>query len=474
MRTESAEVIVVGSGAGGAVIAHESISRGCSTILVERGPHVRGRDMSHDEAEMLPKLYKDGGLHFNSTQDMAINQASCVGGSTVLANNVMFRTPEEVLDEWEGLGAVINRADLARSFDKIFRTLGSGPARPENISPGSRLLMEGAAEIGLDPQWMDKALGGCNGCGGCNIGCVWEHKRSTLSTYIPWAQQKGARLLADMSVEQIEWKRGRVSSLVARQHGELVRLRGKRFVISAGAIGSSAILLKSGIGKNVGRRVSFNGGAMLIGEFPQPIDVFDGDQMTVYIKGDGYMIEPVHNAPASTAVMAPGWFKDHSDVMRRFRHLNFAGALVPTQPVGRVRYSHLMGYEETDFQLPVSDMLKLKRGLKDIARSYFAAGAERVLVPGPGLLAIDSPEDVHLIDDAFFHQSQFNFGSAHPQGGNALSDDPELGVIDHDFKVHGFDNLFVCDASVFPSGVRVNPIHSILSMADYAAPRILA
>jgi choline dehydrogenase-like flavoprotein len=116
----------------------------------------------------------------------------------------------------------------------------------------------------------------------------------------------------------------------------------------------------------------------------------------------------------------------------------------------------------------------VKRGLKVISEVFFAAGAKRLILPTHRFRAIESPRDLHVIDEHVVSTRHFAFGSAHPQGGNPMSADPKAGVVGSDFAVHGLENLFVCDASVFPSSVTVNPIATIMALADYAAPKILA
>ncbi len=476
MRIEETDVCVIGSGAGGSVVAFEAALAGRKTLIIERGPYVRSQDMSHDELKMVARLYKDGGLQLNTSMDMFILQGSCVGGSTVLANYAMFRIPEPVLDEWEKLGTVFDRAALQRSHEKIERVLGVVPAITANMSSGSRLLMKGAQAIGLDVRPMMKALGGCTGCGGCNIGCIWDHKRSALTTHIAWAETHGARVLADTTVDKIDWHRGKVRGLQAftGPDQEPLYIRAKSVVVAGGAIGSPGLLLKSKIRGNVGHRVSFNAGAGLVSEFAKPVDTFDGDQMSIYIKCDGYNIEPVHNPPVASSLMVPGWFSQHGELMRKFRHLTYGGPLVATDAVGRVVHSPFFGHEETRFRMPDHNLQTLKHGLKNQARAMFAAGAERVILPTHIFQTIERPEDVDQIDTAFHSTREIGMGTSHPQGGNAWTEDPEISVLDQDFAVRGFDNLFVCDASIFPSGVRVNPIESIMAVADYAAPRILA
>ena len=178
MKTIHTDVCVIGSGPGGAVIAYEAARAGRETLIVERGPYVRARDMVHDELKMCARIYKDGGLQMNTAMNMFILQASCVGGASVLANYAMFRAEDSVFDEWENLGAVFDRDAIKRSYDKIEKTLNTVPAIQANMSSGSRLLMEGAKALGLDVRTMYKALGNCSGCGGCNIGCIWDHKKS--------------------------------------------------------------------------------------------------------------------------------------------------------------------------------------------------------------------------------------------------------------------------------------------------------
>jgi choline dehydrogenase-like flavoprotein len=165
---------------------------------------------------------------------------------------------------------------------------------------------------------------------------------------------------------------------------------------------------------------------------------------------------------------------EHSALMREYRHHSFATALIPTQPVGRVVHSRLFGHEETQFQLPEADLAVLKSGLKMTARAFFAAGARRIFLPTQEVHAMYGADQVSAIDRVMTSPKHFNLGTSHPQGGMPMSNDSEIGAINSDFAVHGFENLYVCDASIFPTSVGVNPMLSIMALADYAAPRILS
>jgi choline dehydrogenase-like flavoprotein len=476
MKREQVDVCVIGSGAGGSIIAYEAAKRGLSTLIVERGPYVRGKEMNHNEFDMLTRLYKDSALQFTTSLDLFISQGSCVGGSTVLANGVILRPDPAVLESWKNLGAVFDTAELEVSYDRTEKAIGAVDPNPKNVCSTTRLFMEGAHKLGLSPKWMKKALGACVGCGHCNIGCMYDHKRSALTTYIPWAEEKGARVLADTTVQRIQHKGGRAGTIEATTgpDRESLLIDARIVVIAAGAIGSSTVLQKSGITKNVGTRLSFNAGSMVIAEFEDTIDAFDGDQMTAYLQGDGFLIEPTHYPVMTAALTTPGWGSDHAKLMKNFRKLAYAGALVGTEAAGRVVQSPFFGHEETRYQVTDGDLARLKRGLEMISRVFFAAGAKKIILPTHKLTTLDSVADLPRIAGAFHVAKEICFGTSHPMGGNPLSDDPKLGVVNRHFAVHDFDNLFVCDASIFPSALGVNPIATIMAFADYAAPRILA
>jgi choline dehydrogenase-like flavoprotein len=474
--THACDVCVIGSGAGGSVIACRAAQAGRSVLLVERGPYVRPSQMNDSEIDMVPLLYKDGGLQMNSGMDMFILQGTCVGGSTTLSNMVMMRAPEDVLSQWNRYGAELDVASLSRSYETIEREIGAAEADLAHASGGTMRFIEGARSLGLSPKRMRKALGDCQGCGNCNIGCAFGAKRSTLSTYVPWAERCGARVLAETEVDRIETRGRRAVAVHVRagRERECQRIVAKQVVVAAGAINSSALLLKSGLRRNVGTRLSFNAGSIMVAEFDEPLDGYDADQMTWFLQGDGFLIEPTHNPLMSAALTTPGWLDEHTALMRRQRHLAYAGCLVSTEPTGTVVQSPFWGHEETRFRPGRAEMDTVRRGLKLICEIFFAAGARRLILPTHRFRAIHSPKDIAEIDEHLVSTRRFSFGTAHPQGGNPISANPRTGVVDPNFAVHGLDNLFVCDASIFPSCVSVNPISTIMAIADYAAPRILA
>jgi choline dehydrogenase-like flavoprotein len=476
VTTLACDVCVIGSGAAGSILACRAAQAGRSVLLVERGPYVRPSQMNDREMEMIPLLYKDGGLQMNTRMDMFILQGTCVGGSTTLSNMVMMRAPREVLATWGRFGAELDLPSLSRSYETVEREIATTEADLAHTSGSTMRFLEGARSLGLSPERMRKALGDCRGCGNCNIGCAFDAKRGALATYVPWAERHGARVLAETEVERIETRGRRAVGVHVRagRAREPQRIVAEQVVVAAGAINSSALLLKSGVTNNVGTRVSFNAGSMMVAEFDEPLDGYDADQMTWFLRGDGFIIEPTHNPLMSAALTTPGWFEEHAALMRRQRHLAYAGSLISTAPTGSVVQSPFWGHEETRFHPGPVEVEKVKRGLKLISEIFFVAGARRLILPTHRFHALRSAKEIPEIDDHVVSTRRFSFGSAHPQGGNPMSADRRAGAVDTNFAVHGFDNLFVCDASVFPTSVTVNPVSTIMAVADYAAPRILA
>jgi choline dehydrogenase-like flavoprotein len=172
----------------------------------------------------------------------------------------------------------------------------------------------------------------------------------------------------------------------------------------------------------------------------------------------------------------PGWFEDHFDNMIRYRYFAVAGALVGTMPVGRIRQSPipLLGdvLSPIDFSLPLSDLRKLRTGVKESCRIWLAAGARRVLPATTSGVEFTHPDQLDRLDELIVEAEDLSFGSSHPQGGNPMSDDPEIGAVNTDFRVHGFENLYVVDASIFPTSLGINPQLTIMAMADLASQGI--
>lgn len=473
------DFVVIGSGAAGGTVAFGLARHGEKCVLLERGRWVRPDDMGDDELRMIAAIYKDGGAQMNTACDMFLLQGNCVGGSTVLTNAVCFRMPEEVRRLYAEHGFELPADRMEKHYERVESVLNVETLDEALENPAADPLKRGMRALGMEPQRFKKNYLKCIGCGYCNVGCRYGRKLDASMTWVPMAQRRGCEIVTEAEAIRLEYERGAVKSVLCEdlRDGSRFRVFAKRFVCAGGAINTPELLLKSRIlPRLVGRQASFNCGAILFAEFPEPLDAYKGDQMGVYWIGEGYAIEQLHNPPGSFALTLPGWYDRHHDDLARYRHLTSAGVLVPTAPIGRVFLGigrklarPLFDHAEIEFQIPRQDLEVMKAGFKRLARVFLAAGATRVIPPAYEYSEIRSESDVDVIDRVITEQKHITgFGSSHPHGGAVLGADPRRDPVDQEFRVRGFGNLFVADASLYPASMRVNPQVPIMAVADYA------
>jgi choline dehydrogenase-like flavoprotein len=216
-------------------------------------------------------------------------------------------------------------------------------------------------------------------------------------------------------------------------------------------------------------------GAPLTADFDgEPLRSYDGLQISHYgipQSEGGFVFETWFNPPVSQALNMPGWFEQHFANMERYDHLMAVGVLVGTASNGRIIRA-LTGGPGVDFRPQPKDLATLARGLKKLGGLLFDAGASRVMVNTWGAEEFTSAAELDAIDTIAADPDHIALGTGHPQGGNAISRDPKKGVVGPDFRVHGYDDLYVCDASVFPTSLTVNPQLTVMALAHYAAQEI--
>jgi choline dehydrogenase-like flavoprotein len=221
-------------------------------------------------------------------------------------------------------------------------------------------------------------------------------------------------------------------------------------------------------GSAVGHGLHFNINSPLTAVFPDHVDAFEGIQMSHACHGGGdppaHLVETWFNPPATQALATPGWFDDHYALMHQFRKLGCAGVLVGTTTPGRVT----SGKGEFTYEPSPEDRDRVLAGLVDAARIFFEAGASRVIPATITFRPYTPDDDLGTLPEAIRTAGDLLLTSAHPQGGNAVGR-----VVDAGFRVAGTEGLYLCDASVFPSCVRVNPQLTVMGLAEYAARTIL-
>ena len=457
------DAIVVGSGAGGAIAAYRLAEAGRRVLVLERGPHADPEEFGEDEVAQYLRLYNEGALQLASDYGLQVLQGMCVGGGTTVNNAVCFDPPHAVLDHWATRG--IDPDGLMAAIAQVRTWLGV--RRMEGVSSeGARRFEDGARELGLPVEVVEANISAsCTGCGYCNMGCGFGAKQSMLDSVLPWAQRDfpgRLDLLADFHADRILHRAGRATGVEGTRRGERIVVHADEVVVAAGAVASSALLQRSGLGGDaVGLDLHFNINSPLTAEFSDPVKTFAGLQISHAHSGGRFLLETWFNPPATQALAMPGWFGDHYRNMRRYAHMACGGALVGTTTPGRVRAGLI------DYKPSSADLASVVAGLKAMGRIFLAAGAERVMPATFAYHSFSSEGALEALDEYVEGSGDILLTTAHPQGGNAAG-----AVVDEDFRVRGVDNLYVCDASVFPTSVAVNPQLTVMGIAQYAAHRI--
>ncbi|MCC6612481.1 MAG: GMC family oxidoreductase [Anaerolineae bacterium] len=507
---EDADVVIIGSGAGGAILAERLLARGRRVLMLEKGRYLKPEDYTEDEIDMIGKLYGDNALQVTSSMRFSILQGSVVGGTTVANNCISFKTPGHILARWNdefGAGidtnaywaaqtAVMERLKID-TWDKNVRTRQIA----EVANPISRELERGIAQVLHNQTYtfatMATNIDDCLGCGYCNMGCKYGRKLSMADEVLPKAQADypGAlTILSEAEAVGLHEENGVIREIEVKLGGRrTVTIRKpKTVVVSGGVIASSWLMLRSGIGKSlpIGRRIAFNMGSPLHARFPKTINAYDGLQMSHYLQvkdARDYIFETWFNPPVAQALVMPGWLDTHFANMQSYHQFASMGILVGTegQDKTHIRESVLFrGSPELDYEPTRRDLDTLVDALILLGKILLASGAEEVYAStrkyhsftgyeesaanARAMAVYRSEEDlVRYLRQLVHDDDDLLLNSSHPQGGNPLGT-----VLDPDFRVRGYRNLYVCDASVFPSALTVNPQLTIMNLAWYAGDRV--
>ena len=501
------DACVIGSGAAGAIIAEKLAASGKSVVLLEKGGYYDGESMNQREDDMIGQLWKNSGANFTSNLKIAIAQGSCLGGSTVINDAVCFRIPDIVIKQWNDLGVNISKEEWDYANDEVSSRINVTTVREDELNENAKKLREACSVTQVNgesvtehrvndrncgPSWTDSTLESCVQCGFCHLGCHYDTKQSMLVTYIHDAIQSNNDFTAycNCDVKKIIHSNGIATgvegSFVDETGNEKYRIRvnAKVTVVSAGTIASSNLLQKSGVAnKNIGEGLALHPAPFVMGHFNEKIYGNRGIPMsytchefgvTNNVKNGGFLIESIFLPIFQMALAIPSFGLDHARLMKEFNNYTLAGVMVRDDSVGRI--SKTFGDNpKVEYELTNDSINDMARGMGILARMWFDVGADYLISSHSDIPEIRDRQDIPKLERVVRDNPDgLRVGSAHPQGGNRIGDDPAKAVVDSNCKVFGFKNLHVCDASVFPTALGVNPQLTVMALGALTANKILA
>ena len=502
------DICIIGSGAAGAILGTKLAESGKSVVILEKGGYYDGESMNQREADMIPLLWKNAGANFTSNLRVAIAQGSCLGGSTVINDAVCFRIPLIVIEQWKKMGVSITNDEWDKANDEVSKRINIQEVTDEELNTNARKLKEACEKFRYqgDPllkhyknhrncgqSISDESLKSCVKCGFCHLGCHYDTKQSMLVTYIHDAlvnENLNYNVYCNCRADRITYENGianGVNATFVNSSGletYRIRVNAKVIIVSAGTIASSNLLQKSLVGdEKVGKGLALHPAPFVMGLFDEEIYGNRGIPMsytchefgvTNGVEKGGFLIESIFLPIFQMALAIPSMGLDHKRLMQNYNRYTMAGIMSRDDPVGKVMVSY-NGNPKVIYNLSEQTIEDMAKGMSILSRMWFNIGAKAVITSHRDVYEIGTKADIPKLKDAIRNNPDgLMLGSAHPQGGNRMGENEKECVVDSNCKVFGFDNLYVCDASVFPTALGVNPQLTVMALATITANKIIS
>jgi choline dehydrogenase-like flavoprotein len=481
---EECDVVVVGSGAGGAVAAATLAEAGLEVVVLEAGEHYDRDSYPSDELEAIAGLYRDGGLTIaDGRPPIPVPVARAVGGTTVINSGTCFRAHDAVLEDWRRRFGIEWARDLDADFAEAEEFLRVTPLDPERMGRNGQLAMEGAAAIGASGGPIARNAGSCVQCSSCPFGCRIDAKRGMHVSYLPRAVAAGARVRAGVQVNRVLVEDGRAVGVACRVRPAAGQGRGRDFevrarravIVAGGAFGTPELLQRSGLGSaQVGRNLHIHPACWVGGRYEEEVRGWDGVMQSYYVdqwESERILLEATFTPLAFGGGWLLGTGADHQRAMLDFGHVGSIGVHLSDRSSGRVGLG-AAGSLRASYGLSREEAGRLAFGIARAAEIHFAAGASEVYpnIPRVGTLR---PQDLASFEATALKPSELRLEAFHPMGTARIATDPREGACAPDGSVHGTRDLYVADASLFPTSVGVNPMMTILAFAKRVGREVL-
>ena len=518
--TLETDVVVVGSGAGGGVVAAELAGAGRSVVVLEAGPFVDERSMPSNEVDAFSRLYLNHGLLATWDASVTMLAGSGVGGGTLVNWMTTIQAPPAIRDEWHREHGLDDLADgEGWSHDVAVLEDELEVREASYLPPKDQAILRGAHALGWEAAPIRRNATDCDDCGSCPFGCRRGSKRSGIRVHLATAFQAGARIVPRVRVTRVLVEAGRAVGVegnaiapdpatgepiadASAPGGVRIRrliVRAPQVVLAAGALRTPAVLQGSGLDHPaVGRHLRIHPVPVIASIMPTPVEMWRGTMQAVRSAQFGdrasdhepYVIESAPGHAGLIALAMP-WegAAAHQAVMAKVRSIAPFIAVTRDSGEGRTSLTRA-GRVRIDYRLDTRGVATLRHALGSMARIARAAGGRDVMAVGSRSAWF---RDADTAGEAAWGRylgelASFDFGpnrgtvlSAHQMGTARMGASPADHACDPAGRVRagGRDDtviagLYVADTSLFPTGLGVNPMLTVMALARRVARTVLA
>lgn len=519
------DIVVIGTGPGGGAAAYalSQKAQGKKIVVLERGDLYTSEDFNQKERDMMPALYSGRGFRLTDEFSVAILQGNLVGGSAVLNHGICYKVPSPVTRYWKkkddnDLPDISEQLEGGDYYEKVREMIHFKEIQKFSLNKNAQVLLRGIKKIKGDDADLhgvfeyhsrntkakiepDGVPGDhyheltCTGCGFCPMACRYDRKQTPLITFIPAAIKNGlnginnneVKVFKNAEVSSVLHDDGKVSGVMVKRRGLQpdLKITAKTVIVSTGAINTARLLMKSGI-KNpyLGKKMSLHPSPLIYGVFEEDIYSDWGIPMAasyienqfpepggVFEDGFGYILESIYSHPAMTALTFP--LRSMRKRMKDYEKMASVAVIMHDKPVGEIKNVNSL-FTALSYEIDEGDKKKLRHAIRTAAEIYLEAGAKEVFTNHEKEIVFRDKNDLKKADNCPLGPDDILLASAHPQGGCAMGSKGK-GVVDFNGHSHDIENLYVSDASLYPTSLGVNPQLTTMAMGtkigEYVAGR---
>ncbi|KAI8584284.1 hypothetical protein K450DRAFT_168598 [Umbelopsis ramanniana AG] len=497
------DVVVVGTGAGGGPVAATLAKAGKKVLVLEKAKYVHESEFELNEVHGFTNFYERGTIFSNLSGSMNIYAGSAFGGATTINWCASLKPQHFVRDEWasEGLSHFVS-SKFTEQLDQVYQRIGATTKHIKHNEPNS-ILIEGCKRLGYPIEDIPQNVGEHpHECGWCFLGCRYNEKNGSMNTWLRDAREAGAEFVDQCYVDRVLVKKGKavgVECTIAGNKNRKLIVHSKQVVVSAGSLNSPGVLMRSGLkNKNIGKHLHMHPCHLAFGVFPdREINLFQGSIMTALSNISENHDGTYYGAKLEVPVLHPGSFsavvpwRGAADYKRHvLRYRNISPVLILSRDKdseGTVTYDDNNNVI-VDYNVTARDKKSILIGVEKALDVLVAAGAEELFTVQSGVdnfHFIKGEEDYGQINNKRYVAwkekvkayglpdagcGQYN---AHQMGSCRMGVSPKVSVVKPGGETWEVKNLYVADASVFPSATGVNPMVTTEACALYIADTIL-